>query len=222
MESGNIQTPLKDVIEELKDYIDNLIIYNKLVFVRGASELSSYLMLLVVLFGVSGFVLLFLSFAFAGWFGDITDLGIGAGYLVVALFYLIISIVVYRFRKPLIFNPSRKLFGSILFGEYDEKGKDFKFESEDTQNENITKVKELLSKQKDNLNEKVKILEAKLTFSNIFQEIIGKAYSSIATTSNIARFAFNLISKLKGSGRKKKKKTKDQKLLKDRIKDKED
>lgn len=212
MENENLGTPIKEVIEEFRIYVEDLITYNKLVFVRGASELSSLLLLLVVLFGLSGFVLLFFSFAFAGWFADITNLSIGTGYLVVAIFYIIIFIIVYRYRKRLIFNPSRKLFGDIFFGE-NLTEEAFNFDTEEDHSENIRKVHEKLTKRKSKLNTKVKELEETLTFARIFQEIIGRAYNSIVTTSNIAKFAFTIIKSLKGISRKKKRKAKKDKQI---------
>ncbi len=214
MENEKIGAPLKEIIEEFKAYVENLITYNKLLFVKGASELSSYLILLVVLFGLSGFVLLFFSFAFAGWFSEITKLGPGSGHLVMAVFYILLGFIVFRFRKKLIFNPSRKIFGEILFGDFDTSDDGFKFEDEKTHSESIKKVQNELEEQKVSLNEKVKILERNLTISNIIQEIIGKAYDSLVTTSNIARFAFSIIRKLKMFSGKKKRKTKKPKTIK--------
>ncbi len=217
MEHENLGTPIKEAIEEFKIYVEDLITYNKLVFVRGASELSSLLVLLVVLFGLSGFVLLFFSFAFAGWFADITNLSIGTGYLLVAVFYSIVFIIVYKYRKRLIFNPSRKLFGDIFFGD-DITDNAFKFDTEEDHTENIKKVHEKLTQSKESLNTKVKDLEENLTFARIFQEIIARAYSSIVTTSNIAKFAFTIIRSFKGLSKKKKRKINKEKRVEDKKK----
>ncbi len=212
MEHETIGTPIKETIEEFKIYIEELITYNKLVFVKGASELSSILIMLVVLFGLSGFVLLFISFAFAGWFAGITNLGIGTGYMIVAIFYALVFVVVYRYRFKLIFNPSRKLFGELFFNDGTTDNA-FKFDTEEEQTENLKKVHEKLMHRKESLNTKVKDLEENLTFAKIFQEIIGRAYSSIVTTSNIAKFAFTIIKSLKGLSRKKKRSTKKEKRI---------
>lgn len=213
MEYENLGTPIKEVIEEFKTYVEDVVTYNKLVFVRGASELSSLLILMVVIFGISGFVLLFFSFAFAGWFVDITGLGIGTGHLVVAVFYMIMGVLVFVYRKRLIFNPSRKLFGEIFFADNDLNEEGLKFDTEEDQADNINKVRERITKEKESLNQKVKSLEENLTFSRIFQELLGKAYSSIVTTSNIAKFAFSLIKTLKGLSSSKKRRAKKDKLI---------
>jgi hypothetical protein len=206
MDYENLGTPLKETLEEFKAYVENLITYNKLVFVRGAGELSSYLILLVLMFGISGFVLLFLSFAFAGWFGQITGLGIGAGYLLVALFYIIFGILVFAYRNKLLFNPIRKFFGDMLFGDLDSSNTNFTFDSEKAHAENILEVHGKLTKQKETLNNRLKNLEKNLTISNIIQHVVGKAYGSIMTTSNIARFIYTLIRKFKWFTKRKKRK----------------
>lgn len=213
MESDNFGTPLKDTLEEFKKYIEIQVIYNKLVFTKKAGELTSYLFLLLLLFGLSSFVLLFFSFAFASWFGDITKLGIGTGYLVVACFYIILAIIVYAFRKPLIFNPIRKIFGNIFFGN-ETPSKDsynFTFDSEQSQIDDIKIAHDELTAHRDSLNEKINKLGETFTFTNIAHQLIGRAYDSVMTTSNIAKFTYKLIKKLKWFSARKKKKIAKQK-----------
>ncbi len=206
MEYENLGTPLKETLEEFKEYIENLITYNKLVFIRGAGELSSYLILLVLLFGISGFVLLFLSFAFAGWFGQITGWGIGAGYLLVAFLHILLGILVFAFRDKLLFNPIRRFFGDMLFGSGVSSNEEFSFASEKAHAENILKIHKKIIKQKESLNTRIKYLEKNLTISNIIQNIVGKAYGSIVTTSNIARFTYALFRKFRWFSQRKKRK----------------
>lgn len=208
MENDNLGTPLKETLEELKAYIENQVKYNKLVITRRAGELSSYLFLLVLLLGFAGFVLLFLSFAFAGWFGEITKLGIGAGYLVMAGFYALLGVLVYAFRKPLIFNPARKLLGKILFGDENSSDDSDIFKSEKSLSKEIKKAHDKLTKQKEILNQKINELSLSLTFTNIAHQFVGKAYSSVMTTSNIAKFTYKLVKKIKWFTERKKRKAK--------------
>ncbi len=212
MEQGKLSDPLKALIEDFKSYLENLITYNKLIFVKGASELSSYLMLLIVLFGISGFVLLFFSFAFAGWFAQITGWGLGAGYLVVALIYIILGILVFYYRKPLVFNPARRVFGEIFFTQFDNKDIELSFDTEESHQENIQTVHKKLRKQKEDLNNKINEFEKNLTISNIINQLFGKAYSTIMTSSNVAKFLFTVIKLFKRSKKKKPRKSSGKKL----------
>ena len=220
MDTDNLGTSLLETLEELKAYVDNQITYNKLLLTKKAEELSSYLILFILLISICGFVLLFLSFAFAGWFDDVTDLGTGAGYLVVAGIYVVLGIIVFMFRYRLIFNPTRKLFGKIFFGEDESTNNSSVFVSSQSLADNIKEAHSELQKQQDILTEKLNDLGQVFTFANIANQLIGKAYSSVMTASNIASFAFNLVRKVRGftdrRSRKKKKKLKqkDRKQLK--------
>ena len=147
--------------------------------------------------GFSGLVLLFLSFAFAGWFAEITGLDIGTGYLVVAGFYIVLGLIVYVFRNQLIFNPTRKLFGKIFFGENASFDNSNVFESSKSISDNIKEAHDELLEQQDILTQKFNDLGQIFTFTNIAHQLIGKVYSSVMTTSNIAAFAYRLVKKIK-------------------------
>ncbi len=198
MEYDDIGIPLKETIEEFKSFIEKEIKYNKLVWAKRIGELSSYLLLLVLLLAFGSFVLLFISFAFAGWFEDITGLGIGTGYIVVATFYALLGVLVFIYRQKLFFNPARKILGRILFDDDDEsKNATYIFETKETLSEHIKKEQQELAKQKAKLNTKVNELGNSITFTNIVHQIIGRAYDSLLTTTNIAKFAFNMVKKIK-------------------------
>jgi len=53
MENIDFAAPLKETVEGLRNYIDQLIGYNKLVFAKKMGELSSYLALLIALGNVN-------------------------------------------------------------------------------------------------------------------------------------------------------------------------
>ncbi len=198
MEYDDIGIPLKETIEEFKSFIEKEIKYNKLVWAKRIGELSSYLLLLLLLLAFGSFVLLFISFAFAGWFEDITGLGIGTGYIVVAAFYALLGVIVFIYRQKLFFNPARKILGRILFDDDDEsKNATYIFETKEALSEHIKKEQKELAKQKEKLNTKVNELGNSITFTNIAHQIIGRAYDSLLTTTNIAKFAFNMVKKIK-------------------------
>jgi len=189
--------PLKETIEEFKSYVDKEIKYNKLLWAKRIGELSSYLLLLVLLLAFGSFVLLFISFAFAGWFGAITGLGIGTGYIVVAALYVLLGFLVFAFRQKLIFNPARKILGRILFDDDESINNEYTFESTKTLSKQIKKEYVALTEQKEKLNSKINKLGNSITFTNIAHQIIGKAYDSFLTTTNIAKFVFNMVKKMK-------------------------
>ena len=149
MEYDDIGIPLKETIEEFKLFIEKEIKYNKLVWTKRMGELSSYLLLLVLLLAFGSFVLLFVSFAFAGWFSDISGLSIGTGYILVAAFYALLGILVYIYRQKLIFNPSRKILGRILFDDDESINTTYTFESKEALSKHIEKEHAELTEQKE-------------------------------------------------------------------------
>lgn len=217
MDNDNLGTSLIETLEELKAYIENQVTYNKLLLTKKSGELSSYLVLFILLLGFSGFVLFFLSFAFAGWFSEITDVDIGTGYLVVAGFYILLGLIVFIFRNRLIFNPIRKLFGNIIFGSDGAADNSNVFKSNQSLTDNIKEAHDELLEQHDILTRKLNDLGQIFTFANIAHQMVGKAYSSIVTTSNIAAFAFKMVKRIKWFAQRKKRKKlkrKDNKQLK--------
>ncbi len=218
MKYDDLSAPIKETLEELKTYVDNQVSYNKLVIAKRSGELSSYLLLLAMLFGLSSFVLLFLSFAFAGWFSQITGLGNGIGFLVVAGFYILLAIIVYVYREVLIFKPVRKVFGDIFYGDSDSPEDKHIFETKKILTKKIKKSRKELNEQKLDLTKKINDLGNTLTLTNIAHQFIEKAYSSVMTTSNVAKFTYNLIKKIKWFTEKKKRKAaklKEKALLKE-------
>jgi hypothetical protein len=197
MENDNLGIPLIETLEEFKTYIENQVKYNKLLITKRAEEFSSFLILFILVLGFSGLVLLFLSFAFAGWFADLTNLSIGTGYLVVAGFYIGLIIIVLVYRKRFIYNPIRKLFGTIFFSEDESVDNSGAFASSQTLADNIKKARDEVTQQYEVLDQKINDLGKILTFSNIAYQLVGKAYSSLMTTSNVAVFAIKLIKRLK-------------------------
>lgn len=197
MEDNIIGAPLKDTLEEFKSYLENQVSYNKLLFTKRMSELSSYIMLMLVVLGLCGFVLFFLLFALANWFGELIGFGPQAGYLLVAGIYLLLTILVIAYREKLIFKPIRKFYGTIMFGDTAPNGDSEAFQSEEALNNDITKAQDDIAKQKELLSKKINDLSQALTITNIAQQAIGSAYNQIVTTSNIARYAFKIIQALK-------------------------
>ena len=213
MEYDDLGIPLKETLEEFKSYIDKEIKYNKLLWTKRIGELSSYLLLLILLIGFGSFVLLFISFAFAGWFSDITRFGIGTGYIVVAAFYALLGFLVFVYRQKLVFNPLRKILGRILFDDDESINTTYTFESTKALSELIKKEHVELVEQKEKLNNKINEFGNSITFTNIAHQIIGKAYDSFLTTTNIAKFAYSMVKKIKWFTKSKKRKDEKQKKI---------
>ena len=198
MEKADFNTPLINALEGIKLYFSQQITYNKLLLSKNMTELSARLVLFLLIFGISAFTLIFLSFSFAYWFSE--NFGeMHTGFLILAAFYFIIGSTIFIFRKPLIFRPIRKLTGGILFSN-EKNGGDISaatFVSKGSLDIEIKETLENLNEQEADLKEKFDQLSQQYTLTNIAQQFAKNAYSSILTTSNIAKLTYFLVKKLK-------------------------
>ena len=198
MEKVDFNTPLINALEGIKLYFSQQITYNKLLLSKKMTEMSARLVLFLLIFGLSAFILVFLSFAFAYWFSE--NYGkMHTGFLIIAVFYFILGVIIFIFRKPLIFQPIRKITGGILFNN----GKDNNnitiatFDSRGSLDIQIKSTLDDLNEQETDLKETFDQLSRQYTLTNIAQQFARKAYSSILTTSNIAKLTYFLVQKLK-------------------------
>jgi len=202
MEKINLDEAVKSALVELQEYLNLQLRYNKMLLAKRLGEVSSYFTLFMLLLGLSGFLILFLSFAFIEWFNEIY-LSKYIGSLIVSGFYLIILIILILFRKPLIFNPIRKLFGEIMVGEETDNPEDIiSFRSKTKLTLNLKKHKKDIDEKEKDLKEKFGVLGNQLTISNILQTVAMNAYNSFVTTSNVVKAAYNLIKRLTGGKKK--------------------
>lgn len=197
MDKANLDDSLKLALVELKQYLELLFKYNKLLLAKKMGELSSFFILFLLLLGISSFFLLFISLAFADWFSYRFQLPY-LGNLIIAGFYLLVILFLVLFRKSLIFNPLRKLFGDIFFeeDEAEEVAMQEVFASKEVLNLQIKSYRSVIREQEEKLNKEFTDLGEVLTFTNIIQTLFRKAYQSIFTTTNVARAAYHLAKRI--------------------------
>lgn len=104
----------------IKSYVKLKLEYLKISLLEKQAELVAGLMLLMLMTTISFFILLLLSLAFVYWFDSRTG-NMTLAFLLVAAVWLLLGLVVYLFRKPLLINPViRKVFAALEVDE-DEK-----------------------------------------------------------------------------------------------------
>lgn len=116
MKRDHFNKSLNDTVEHIKEYINLKTELYTLLFLERFSKIFSKILLIIISFLLLFFVLFFLSFAFVHWYEDTTGNFVN-GYLIVALFYLLIGALIYIFRKHLFFNPIIKGFTTSVFEE---------------------------------------------------------------------------------------------------------
>jgi hypothetical protein len=195
MENIELGSMLKDSFSSLQRYVDLQLKYNKLLLTQKMSEILSLIVLFVILLGLSGFILVFLSFAFVNWYGEHFG-SLFHGYLWVALFYGVAALLIYLLRKPLLFGPLRIIFGNILFREESNSGIDVPFRTKEELNINIAKCKVELANETDELKAKIEFLGDNLTISNILLNAGKSLYNTYVTTANIVKVSAQILGKI--------------------------
>ncbi|MBU2553246.1 MAG: hypothetical protein KKF98_02230 [Bacteroidetes bacterium] len=197
MEKSTLGEALHGSFDSLKEYIDSQFKYNKLVLTQKLGDITSYFALLFIVSALAGGLVLFLSFAFANWFANITNLDEYWGYLIIALFYGAAIGLIIKYREVLLFSPVRNLLGSILFD--DDLTVDGKnpFSNRDAMKEEMKLLSHTMKQQQEDLKQQFQTLEQSVTITNIAQELFKNVYKSVVTTKNVAKVVFFLVRRLK-------------------------
>lgn len=110
----NIET-IGQLLVEIKHYIDLQGKNMQLGLVQKTSKLASALVLVGLVCGLFAVVLIFLSFTLASMLAAFV--GQTAGYLLVALVYLLLAALIYVKRKGWIETPITRFVASILLSD---------------------------------------------------------------------------------------------------------
>jgi ABC-type multidrug transport system fused ATPase/permease subunit len=125
MNIEKFQDNLDKTVDNIKSYVNlRSELFKITVFERIAKVLTSLFTLIILIF-VLFFIMLFLSLAFIYWYQENGGQQIH-GYLLVALFYFFIGIIIFLLSKRLFLNPMIKGFSNTAFEEDEElidKGK---------------------------------------------------------------------------------------------------
>ncbi len=104
----DITQPIKQLSTEFVDYINLRINYLGLLLGKRMAEMTTLIIIGVILAGFASMVMLLLTFAFVYWFGD----NIGTytqGFLVASAFYIVAGLILFLKRVKLISNPVVKI-----------------------------------------------------------------------------------------------------------------
>ena len=108
MEDLSLSELFKRLFDQVKVYLNLRIDYLRLYVAEYLIRFFSSLVLWMVIFLFLFFVLVFGSFAFAYLFGELTGRW-SVGFLIIAGIYLLLSVLIYIFRRPFIVKPFTRL-----------------------------------------------------------------------------------------------------------------
>jgi uncharacterized membrane protein YjjP (DUF1212 family) len=119
MDTDKFQKDLDETFENIKSYVDlKTELFKLIIFEKVAKILSKAFTLIIIVF-VLFFVMLFLSLAFVHWFETNGGMATHA-YMIVAVFYLIIGIIIFLSSTRLFLNPMIKGFSDTALEDDDE------------------------------------------------------------------------------------------------------
>ncbi|TMI98067.1 MAG: phage holin family protein [Bacteroidetes bacterium] len=119
MEAQNIKEDAKDILHHASDYAETFYKLSLVRLTKKVSDVASGLVNGVLIFFISLCILLFISFAGAWWLGDMVD-SRALGFLLIAVFYMLIIVVLVLMRKKII---SPFIRNTLISKFYEEKNK---------------------------------------------------------------------------------------------------
>lgn len=108
---------INEVKDEFEEYVNARLDLVKLHTAENLSRFFSGLIISMGLVYLFFFVLFFISMAVAFWLNSILE-GKGTGFFIVAGFYLLLAIIFFAIRKPLIQKPIIQSFIQLFFPKY--------------------------------------------------------------------------------------------------------
>ena len=124
MANQTISENVSEIVAIAKSYINTRIELWKLSLLEKISLAGSYFIVTIVVVFIIAFCLLFISLAFAFWYGEVTG-DLAGGFLILAGFYLLLGLILILGRKSLILGPIIRSLSAIMYenDEPEEKGK---------------------------------------------------------------------------------------------------
>jgi hypothetical protein len=123
MAGQSFTSNVAEIITIARSYVNSRIELWKLSLLEKASLAGAYFLSSVIIVLIGAFFLLFVSLAFAFWYGQITG-DIAAGFLITAGFYVVIGIIFLLARHLLITRPLIKAISSIIYKNDDKDDMD--------------------------------------------------------------------------------------------------
>jgi len=125
MDKENFNKTLQGTIEGIREYIDLKVELYSLILIERVSKMMSKFLTAIVFIFFFFFFLMFISFGFITWFHKATGTSV-IGWVIAAVFYLVIGLVIFFMSKKLFLNPMLKGFTEVLFEEEDKLDDDKK------------------------------------------------------------------------------------------------
>ncbi len=116
MSKPSFSKSVDEIITISRSYINTRIELWKLTLLEKASLAGSFFISSIILVLIGAFCLLFISLAFAFWYGQRTG-DTAVGFLILTGFYLLLGIIFVLGRKKMVIGPIIRSMSEILYKE---------------------------------------------------------------------------------------------------------
>lgn len=116
MNTENVHKTIEGTLKDIREYINLKTELYSLILIERFSKMFTRFLVVIIFFFFLFFFLLFLSLGFIHWFHEVTGYEI-IGYLITAVFYLLMGFLIYSLSKKMFLNPMLKGFTNVLFEE---------------------------------------------------------------------------------------------------------
>jgi LPXTG-motif cell wall-anchored protein len=105
-----------DIFVLAKSYVKTRIELWKLSLLEKISKAGTFFLVAFIMVIIIAFCLIFISLAFAFWYGQMTG-DLATGFLILAGFYLLLGLILILARKRIILTPIIRVLSSIMYDE---------------------------------------------------------------------------------------------------------
>jgi hypothetical protein len=201
--------PLKQLSSELVGYINLRINYVGLLLGKRMAEITTQIVIVMILAGFAAIVMLLLTFAFVFWFGD----NIGTytqGFLIASAVYILAGLVIYFKRVKLISNPVVKIMNDRnVFLDLDDTDEPIPINSLHELDQRLELMKLQVRHKELVIEQDLSEVGKSLKPGNIISSLLNQTISSSAVTGAIISKLLDYFLKKKKSKKRKPKDNQD-------------
>jgi hypothetical protein len=170
--------PINNLPEQIKSYLNTKVDLISLFAVKRIGQIIPPIVVGFIIAFTLLFFTLFISYSFIQWYADYVGKASTAS-LIVSGFYLALSLLVYFFRKQLIYNPIQKsIVSGLNFKDLHKASNISKLENFSELNKELERIAELSDKEDENLNENIEDIKEYYTFDAIKTRFIDEIFQN--------------------------------------------
>jgi len=170
--------PINDLPNQIKNFLNNKTDLISLFAVKKIGQIIPPIVVGFIIAFTFLFFTYFISYSFIQWYADYIGKASTAS-LIVSGFYLAVSILVYVFRKPLVYNPIHKMIVSGLdFNDIHKSSNIGKVESFSDLNKELERISDISEKDEIAINDNIEEIKTYYSYDAIKTRFIDEVFQN--------------------------------------------